>query len=92
MRTNLSNVPIVALLSPTALRTKSFSNQKVILMSPSVVPNVVGSGRQSVAETAAMEPHAKCFPWFVAIAAKKPKYLLNHVAIDRCTVATASEK
>ncbi len=62
MRTNLSNVPIVALLSLTALRTKSFTNQKVILMSPSVAPSVVRNGSQSVAETTAMELHARCFP------------------------------
>ncbi len=61
-------------------------------MNPSVVPNVVGSGRQSVAETAAMEPHARCSPWFVAIAAKIPKYLLNPAEIGQYTVVTAFEK
>jgi hypothetical protein len=82
----------VALLSLTAPRIKSFTNQKVILMSPSVAPTVVRNGRQSVVETIAMELHARCFPWFVPIVEKIQKYLLNHVVISRCTVATASEK
>ena len=92
MRTNLSNVPIVALLSRTAPRIKSFINQKAILMNPSVVPNVDKKESQSVTETAAMEPHAKCFPWVVAIAAKIPKYLLNPAEIGQYTVVTAFEK
>jgi len=62
LRTSLSSVPIVGVPSLSALRNKSFSNLRAILMSPSVVPHAARQGSQSVTETAAMGPDARCFP------------------------------
>jgi hypothetical protein len=39
---------------------------------------------------AAMGPRARCSPWFVPIAVKILKYLLNHAVTSRCTAVTVS--
>ncbi len=62
MRTSLFSVPIVGLLSLTALRIRSFTNPEVILMSPNAVPNVVRQGSQTVPEVAVTDPHVRCSP------------------------------
>ena len=94
MRTSQSSVPIVGLPSLSALRNKSFSNLRAILMSPSAVPHVAKQGRQSDTEivTTATGPHAKCFLQYAPSVAKIPKYPLNLVLVDQCIVAIATAK
>jgi len=76
----------------SALRNKSFSSLRAILMSPSAVPNAARHGSQSVTEAAAMDPDARCFPRYVPSVAKILKYLSNLAVIDRFTVAIATVK
>ncbi len=85
-------MPIVELPSLSALTTKSFSNPKAILMSPSAVPRVARQGSQSVTAAAATGPDARCFPRHAPSAARAPKYPLNLVVISRFTVAIAIVK
>ena len=93
---NYSSVPIVALPSRTALRIKNFTNPRVILTSPSAVPNAVKQGSQGDMETLtiamAIRPNAKCFPRFVPIVARKPRYRSNPVRTDQCIVTIATVK
>jgi len=88
----------VGLPSLSALRNKSFSNPKAILMSQNAAPRAARQGSLSgvvaaiTAVPVATGPGARCFLRNVPIVAKIPKYLLNHVVISRFTVVIATEK
>jgi len=92
--TNHSSVPIVALLSLTALRIKSFTNPRVILMSPNAVPNAVRQEKHSGTGTVAtaLVLHAKCSLPYAPIVAKKLKYRSSHVKTDRYIAVIATVK
>ncbi len=92
MKRSLSSVPIVGLPLLSALRNKSFSSLKAILTSPSDVPHAVRQGSQSVTETAATGPDARCFLRHALSVAKTPKYPLNLAVISRFTVVIATVK
>ncbi len=63
-------------------------------MSPSAVPRAAKQGSHSLPEAAATAPEARarCFRRYAPRVAKKPKYPLNLVVIDRFTVAIATVK
>jgi hypothetical protein len=84
----------VELNSPSALRSRSFSNPRVIQMSPNVVPNVVRQGKHSGMEMAAtaIDPHDKCSLQYVPIVARKLKYRSSRTKIDRYIAVIASVK
>ena len=65
---------------------------EAIPTTPSAVHHVARPGSQSVAETAATDPHARCFPLYALSAARIPKYPLNLVVIGQSIVATAIVK
>ncbi len=91
--TNHSSVPIVALLSLTALRIKSFTKPRVILMSQNAVPNAVKKGSQSATETVAtMIDRVRCFLQYAQIVAMKLKYRLSPVRTDQCIAVIATVK
>ena len=93
MRTNHSSVPIVALLSRTALRIKSFTNPGVIPMSQNAVPNAVKKGSQSATETVAIAiDRVRCFLQYAQIVVVKLKYRLSPVRADQCIAAIATVK
>ena len=91
-RISRSNVPIAVLPSLSALRSKSSSHLKVILMTPSDVPRAVKPGSQSVTEIAALARglDAKCSLQYVLSVVKPRKYRLSLARADRCTVAIAT--
>jgi hypothetical protein len=93
-RTRRSNVPIVEVNSLSALRIRSFSNPRVILMSPNAVPNAVRQGKHSGTETmaTAIDPHAKCSLQYAPIVARKLKYRSSHAKTDRYIAVIASVK
>jgi hypothetical protein len=99
--TRRSNVPIAGRNSPSALRSRNNSNPGAIPMSPSVAPNAVTQGSQTVTETVAtamvivdtvIAPLAKCSPWFVPTVARKLKYRLSLVKVDQCIAEIATTK
>jgi len=82
----------VALLSLIALKIKSFTNPKVILMSLSVAPNAVKQGNQYNTEMAAITTvhTATCHWQHALIVAKMSKYPLNLALVDRFTARVAT--
>ncbi len=82
----------MGLPSLSVLRNKSFSNPEAMLMSQSAVPRAAKQGSQSVTETAATGPDARCFPRHAPSAARTPRYPLNLAVISRFTVAIATVK
>jgi len=80
----------VASLSHTALRIKSFTYPRIMLMSQNVVPSAARQGSQNVTETVTLVPDVRCSPWYVPNAVGIPKYPLNLVVIDRYIVVNAT--
>jgi hypothetical protein len=100
-RTRPSNVPIAGRNSPSALRNRNSSSREAILTSPSVAPNAVTQGNQTVTETVAtamvivdtvIAPLAKCSPLFVQNVARKLKYRLSLVKVGQCIAEIATTK
>ena len=85
-------MPIVGLLSLSALKTRSFSSLKATLMSQNAVQNAVRQGSQSATETVATDPDARCFPQHAPSVAKAPKFLFSLAGISQFTAAIATEK
>lgn len=101
MRISLSNVLIVDESSLIALKIKSITNLKVILMNPGAVPTVVSQEKQNVTDAAAIDraivasvivPSVKCTLRFVPSAVRKPKYRFNPAKTDQFIVAIATAK
>ena len=93
MRRKHSNVPIVDVNSPSALRTRSFSNPKAILTSPNVAPNAVRQGNHSGTKAVATAiDHVRCSLRFVLSVASKLKYRSSHAKTDQCIAAIATVK
>ena len=89
--------------SLSALTNKRHSNPEAILTIPSVAPNAVTQGRQTVTETVStamvivivdtvIAPLAKCSPLFVLTVARKLRYRLSLVKVDQCTAEIATAK
>jgi hypothetical protein len=94
LRRSHSSVPIADENSPSALKSRSFSNPRGILTNLNVAPNVVGHERQNVPEmlATAIHPHARCSRQYAPVVGKKLKYLSNHAKADRCIVVIAIAK
>ena len=71
---------------------KSFSNQKVIPMSLSVVTHAARQGSQSVTEIATTVPDARCSLWYALNAVRILKCRLSLVVTGRFTAAIATVK
>ncbi len=84
----------MVLLSLTALRIKSFTNPRVILMSQNAVPNVVRQIKHSGTETVATAPvpRVKCSLPYAPIVANKLKYRSSHAKTDQCIAVIAIVK
>jgi len=76
----------------SALRNKSFTSPRALLMSQSAVPHAARQGNQGVMETAITDPDARCFPQHAPSAVKIPKYPLNLAMIDLFIVEIATVK
>ena len=63
-------------------------------MNPDVVPSAAEQGKRSAMEVAAlaMGPGARCSLRYAPNAAKIPKYPLNRMGTNQCTVAIATAK
>ena len=74
---------------PSLLPSRSSSSPKVIPTNPNVVPL---AGRQGKPNARAAQEIVRCSPPFAPNAAKKQKYLLNHVKAGRYIAANVSIK
>jgi len=82
----------VGLPSLSALRNKSFSNQRATLTSRSAAQNAARQENQNAMAIAVTEPHARCSPQHAPNVAKAQKFLLNLAVIGQFTAAIATEK
>jgi len=91
----------VGVNSPSALRIKSFTNPKVILMSPNVAPNAVRQEKQSATETVAtamemaamaIHPDVNYSPQCALIVVKKLKYRSSPARVDQFIAVIATVK
>ena len=84
----------MALLSLTALKIKSFTNPKIMLMSLSVAPHAARQGDQYNTEMAAITTvhTATCHGQHALIVAKMSKYPSNLALVDRFTARAATIK
>jgi hypothetical protein len=87
--------------SPSALKSKSYSNPEATLTSPSVAWIAVRQGKHSDTEMVAtvmdiadmaIIPLAKCSRSFVQTVARKLKFLLSLAKVDQCTAEIATTK
>ena len=92
LRTNRSGVPIVGQPSHSALRNKSSSNLRAILMSLSVVPHAEKPGKHSATNRTARVTglDVKCFLLSALSVVRKPKCHSSLAKVDRYIAAIAT--